>query len=162
MAYLETETDFRLASQRHLKDAVELLEQPTSDASAPDASIRHLVGAMYLAGYAVECKLKEFLFRRFGPQVIPASGIGVTLEDIRPHINHALGSVLKNLHSIPDLWTATGLSARDTIMTANAGTCAGWQVAWRYTPPGNRTRADAEQLVNAASDLVTWIAAQTP
>jgi len=162
MAYLETQSDFELASRRHLTDASELLEPPTSDASAPDASTRHLAGAMYLAGYAVECKLKEFLFKKFSLLVTPAPGASITLDDIRPHIDGALGSHLKDLHSIPDLWSATELSGRDTTMTANAGTCAAWRVAWRYTPPGNRARPDAEQLVNAASDLVTWMASQSP
>ncbi|MCE5240368.1 hypothetical protein LLH23_18030 [bacterium] len=162
MAKLETQAEYQLASQQQLRDAAELLQPPSLDPGGADAMTRHLVGAMYLAGYAVECGLKEFLLRRFGPLVTPAPGTGVTFDQIQPHVDAALGKKLKDLHSLTDLWNATGLSMRSTTMTANLGACAIWRVDWRYRPPANRARVDAEQLVNAASDLVTWMGNQSP
>lgn len=162
MGKLETQPEYALASQQQLRDAAELLQPPSLDPTSPDALTRHLVGAMYLAGYAVECSLKEFLLRKFSPLATPAPGSSVTFDDVLPQVDAALGRKLKDLHSLSDLWLATGLDARDTTMTANLGACSIWRVDWRYRPPAARARSDAEQLVSAASDLVAWITAETP
>ena len=49
------------AAPKRLKDALELLEQPSRDKNGSDADYRHLCGAYYLAGYAVECALKVYI-----------------------------------------------------------------------------------------------------
>lgn len=59
--------DFRIAASQRLRDAEELLESPTLDAKAPGAGRRHLRGAMYLAGYAVECIAKAYLITLHAP-----------------------------------------------------------------------------------------------
>jgi hypothetical protein len=163
MAKLENQAEYALASQQQLRDAAELLEPPTLDPTGPDAMTRHLVGAMYLAGYAVECRLKEFLLRKFGHLVTPAPGTSVTFGAIIPHVAAAAGKSLQSLdlHSLNDLWHATGLSTRDATMTNNLGTCSIWRVGWRYRPPA-APRSDAVQFVTAASDLTAWISGQTP
>lgn len=59
--------DYVKAGPRRLADAKELLEQPTLEPDAPDAAHRHLRGAVYLAGYAVECALKAYIISRAPP-----------------------------------------------------------------------------------------------
>jgi hypothetical protein len=162
MAKLENQAEYALASQQQLRDAAELLEPPTLDPSSPDALTRHLVGAMYLAGYAVECSLKEFLLRKFGSLMTAAPGASVTFDEIRAHVDAAVGKPLKDLHALSDLWLATGLGTRDTTMTANLGACSIWRVDWRYRPPAARARSDAQQFVLAAQQLVGWVSGQTP
>ena len=61
MAFYDTIKDYRAAANQRLGDARELMETPTRDSERSDAEQRHLRGAMYLAGYAVECLLKAYL-----------------------------------------------------------------------------------------------------
>jgi len=161
---LESEPEYALASQQQLTDATELLEHPTCDAFGTDAHDRHLVGAMYLAGYAVECALKGFLLRKFGHLVTPAPGISITFDAITSHVAAAAGKSLRDLdlHSLSDLWNATGLATRDVAMTANQGTCTIWRVEWRYRPPAGTLRREAQEFVQAAEELAIWTDGQTP
>lgn len=161
---LESEPEYALASQQQLRDASELLEPPTLDPTGCDAMTRHLVGAMYLAGYAVECGLKEFLLRKFGHLATPAPGTQVTFDLITSHVATAAGKHPRNLdlHSLSDLWNATGLATRDVTMTANQGTCSIWRVDWRYRPPAGTLRQEAEEFVQAAEKLANWTRGQTP
>ncbi len=61
-------SELRKAGPRRLDDALELLEPPTRHAGASDVHRRHLCGACYLAGYAVECILKVYIIRRLDQQ----------------------------------------------------------------------------------------------
>jgi len=161
---LESESEYADASKQQLADAMELLDHPTSKAFDGDAHFRHLVGAMYLAGYAVECALKAYLLRRFGPLLSPAPGTSTTFDAIVSDVASAAGKSLRDfdLHSLNDLWNATGLASRDTDMTARQGACSIWRVEWRYRPPSDRARPDAERFVQAAGELVDWITRQDP
>ena len=60
MPFRDTIQDYRRSATRRLEDAKELLEPPTLDPQRSDADRRHLRGAMYLAGYAVECLVKAY------------------------------------------------------------------------------------------------------
>src|SRR4051794_32059413 len=66
-------SDFVKSAPRRLKDAEELIEHPTADPQRSDADRRHLRGAMYLAGYAVECLLKAYLIEQEGCQSLAAA-----------------------------------------------------------------------------------------
>lgn len=160
---LESEAEYALASSQQIADAAELLEHPTRDAFGTDAHERHLFGAMYLAGYAVECALKAFLLRKFGPAATSA-GTFVTFDAIKSQVAAAAGKSLRDLdlHSLSDLWNATRLASRDVAMTAKLGTCTIWRVEWRYRPPQGTLRREAQGFVQAASILAAWIEAQTP
>lgn len=163
MARLETRPQYVFAAQQQLADAAELLQHPTLDAFDGSAHSRHLAGAMYLAGYAVECSLKEYLLRKYEVMVTPAPGASVTLDEILPYIQADTGMDLhRTLHSLSDLWLASGLDGRDMTMTQNLGLCAIWRVEWRYSPPAGKARQDAEQFQSAADNLVAWISGQKP
>ena len=124
------------------------------------------MGAMYLAGYAVECALKGFLIRKYGTGthgVVAPPGLPVTLDLIVP-VLEALPSLgfnwRRHSHDLNMLWAAAYFAAPDVTMLAHLGTCGGWQVEWRYTPPHGKTRQEAEEFVQAARELTGWISAQ--
>lgn len=126
------------------------------DAYGSDAHDRHAVGAMYLAGYAVEAALKNYLIRRHSHLEVWPPGVGPTLDDIR-----RLGVVLPaNLHSLWGLWQATGLARRDAAMAQYAVVCSSWRPVWRYQPPAGKAHQDAESFCGAAERLARWVLAQ--
>ena len=61
MAEFDGVSEYHQSGLRRLRDAEELLQPPTLLPNESGAETRHLRGAMYLAGYAVECALKEYL-----------------------------------------------------------------------------------------------------
>ena len=152
---METEAQYLAAMKQQLMDADELLAHPTQAAFASDAHERHLAGAMYLAGYAVECVLKAYLLRKHRSKLPSYQGFDPTLDDLRKS-----GVLLPgNLHSLRELWLATGLSGQDQVMELNAGACFAWKPLWRYQPPGN-ARKNAEDFLQAARDLSNWVEIQ--
>ena len=64
MPEFDSETAYIKSGTRRLRDAEELLEPPTLDPKERGAETRHLSGAVYLAGYGVECLLKAYLISR--------------------------------------------------------------------------------------------------
>ncbi len=70
MPFRDTVQDYRRSAARRLEDARELLEPPTLDPQRSDADRRHLRGAMYLAGYAVECLVKAYLIQHTNAQTL--------------------------------------------------------------------------------------------
>jgi hypothetical protein len=63
MWQFDGKTDYIKAARMRLADAYELLEHPSSPDPPeadrlPDPGVRHLRGALYLAGYAIEFALK--------------------------------------------------------------------------------------------------------
>jgi len=162
---LETAAQYELAKVQQLSDARELLAHPTENAFASDAHERHLVGAMYLAGYAVECALKEYLIGRYGVVahgVTPVLGHTVRLDEVVNAVQTATGvNILPGLHNLHLLWQAADFAAPPAHVTASLGVCSPWRVGWRYQPPSPASvRKDAEEFVTAAEHLVSWIGSQ--
>ena len=85
MAIRDRLSDFVKSGPRRLKDANELMEMPTADAQRSDAKNRHLRGAMYLAGYAIECLLKAYLIEQEDCQSL-ADAQDRIVEWLRPKI----------------------------------------------------------------------------
>ena len=59
-------SEYLKAGLHRLRDAEELLQEPSIILKESGADTRHLRGAVYLAGYAVECVLKAYLIQ-LGP-----------------------------------------------------------------------------------------------
>ena len=153
MRKLESGSDYEEAGRLHLADARELLEHPTHEAFHNQAHIRHLRGAMHLAGYAVECALKSYLVRKHGKS---------TFDEVIPVVRSSLNVDLRgaNLHSLRELWRAAGFTGVPADVASSIGQCAAWRVEWRYDPTVGKARQDARQFVRAAELLWDWIARQ--
>lgn len=89
-------------------------------------------GAMYLAGYSIECKLKARLMEMYGLD---------TLEQLEAELEKRLGHhVSLFTHSIEILFSLTG--ARDRLVNDPKRPaalqayrrCNAWHPAWRYRP----------------------------
>jgi hypothetical protein len=66
MVRFDSLADFVKSGPRRLRDAEELLETPTLFPHEAGSASRHLRGAMYLAGYGVECLVKACIIARAG------------------------------------------------------------------------------------------------
>jgi HEPN domain-containing protein len=148
--------DYLTAGPKRLADARELLERPTLDAASKGAETRHLRGAMYLAGYAVECALKAYIIDRASPsqtftEAVEALSAGLRVPlDFRGARAHNLGLLLR----------ATDLDGRmgeDFLLRAHWGVCLTWSPAWRYDPRDMTQRSRARQTVEAAAAIFEWV-----
>jgi HEPN domain-containing protein len=110
-------------------------------------------GAMYLAGYAIECLIKAKLMERFKQS---------NLEDLETEF--------KRRHVIPDrsslfdhrIELYVGASGRlDALRSDNAlwrsfNIANRWIPSWRYNPDLSN-RADAEDFLFAVDAMLEWI-----
>jgi hypothetical protein len=115
------------------------------------------LGAMYLAGYAVECLLKSKLMKRFQCH---------DLEELEKHLREKrlmrdretvfshqlyllmqLTGALDRLRMNREAWLA--------FATVNA-----WVPAWRYSPM-SRSKQEASTFVDAVKLVTHWISANT-
>ena len=138
---------------RRLRDAEELLQPPTLHPQEQGADTRHLRGAVYLAGYGVECLLKAYIISRQrncvrlseARDAIRAGGYPI--RDICGEAGHDLRYLL----SLTDLEAAMNPEKlRQMSLSAR------WSSSSRYDPrPVSREDADAR--IEAARSLVDWI-----
>jgi hypothetical protein len=150
-------SDYVEAAPKRLADARELLAWPTVDADGPDAAHRHLRGAVYLAGYAVECALKAYIIsrvpgaQRFHEAITRRATAGETSLDFR-------GS---QAHNLERLWRATDLEAgmdTDTVVKTAWGVIRKhWSTDLRYAPTHLTGRNVARQAVEAAGIVHCFI-----
>jgi hypothetical protein len=141
---------------RRLRDAEELLQPPTLYPQEQGAGTRHLRGAVYLAGYGVECLLKAYLISRQrncarlseARDVIRASGLPI--RDICGEAGHDLRYLLR----LTDLEASMNPEKRWQMSLS-----AKWSSSWRYDPRPV-SREDAEARIEAARSLVDWIYTQ--
>ena len=156
MAEFDGLTEFVKSGQNRLRDAEKLLDAPTEAKFEQGANTRHLRGAMYLAGYGVECLLKAYIISkrrgctRLSEVVAGLQAEGKDVRDICGHAGHDLAYLL----------TLTGLEARMPLSRREQmSICAKWRSSWRYNPVSAR-REDAEALVQASRSIVEWIKTQ--
>lgn len=141
---------------RRLRDAEELVQPPTLHPQEQGASTRHLRGAVYLAGYGVECLLKAYLISR--------QRDCLRLSEVRDAIR-AGGSPIRDIcgeagHDLRYLLSLTGLEARmDANHLRQMSLSARWSSSSRYDPRPV-PREDADARIEAARSLVDWIYAQ--
>lgn len=148
---------FAKSASRHLKDAIELLEIPTSDPNRSDAMRRHLQGARYLAGYAAECLIKAYLIDQEGCRTltsaedrINARRAGEGKEPIRSISRSAAGHSILYLLGLTDLVERPGYDARLWSRVAV------WDTGWRYVPDAP-AREQAVRFVQDVERATDWL-----
>ncbi len=110
-------------------------------------------GAMYMAGYAVECSLKAGLMRKFDCQNLAELDEemkrGGWLKHEDTIYTHGLERLLRaadgfdRLRTDPKVWSAFAMANR-------------WQPAWRYDPNPS-TPEDATAFLEAVDAVRHWI-----
>lgn len=141
---------------RRLRDAEELLQPPTLNPKEQGAGTRHLRGAVYLAGYGVECLLKAYLISR--------QRNCFRLSEARDAMR-AAGNPIRDIcgeagHDLRYLLSLTDLEAcMDAGQLRQMSLSAKWSSSWRYDPRPV-AREDAAARIEAARSLVDWIYTQ--
>jgi hypothetical protein len=135
-------SEYRKVAQHRLHDAQELLMEPTLELEAGIRDRRHLRGAMYLAGYSVECILKAY--------IISCSGEHRTLAEIAPEFTGNAG------HSLDRLLLRSGLEGDLGVHLADWQLCRTWTPDWRYSPDVP-SRGEAMSFVAASQRVHAWI-----
>lgn len=134
-------TDQTKASAHRLQDAWALCHE------------KRWRGAMYLAGYAVECLLKARLMRMFGCRTLSKLETELQRRGSLPRdwtvFTHQLLPLLRLTQAVPRL-QQDGANWR-MFMTVNQ-----WKPAWRYSPPITR-QDEAEGFLHAVEAVVRWI-----
>lgn len=151
--YSETESDYVRVAPRHVADAYKLLEPSSSDGTPADATTRHLAGARYIAGYAVECALKAYLIN------YTATG---SFSEARAALKKRGVDVYAGfVHELTRLLNASNLdTSADPAIASQFGICAVWTTDWRYDPNISLTETDARDFVDAASAIRQWVERQ--
>jgi HEPN domain-containing protein len=160
-------TDYIKAARLRLADALELFEHPTSQVAQggdrlPHEGVRHLRGALYLAGYAVECALKAYIIARDPP----AKTFSGAMAGRVARGESALADWRDRTHDLLFLWRATDLEGKlddaDVALKTRWGTCRkwNWHPNWRYDPQPFTTRSRAAEVLRAVEAVYRWIDAR--
>ena len=123
---------------KRLRDAEVLLERGRG----------HERGAMYLAGYAVECKLKAIAMEVHGCWTLEVLADAWGVDDLVVY-THGLEALAKRL----PLWRNL---QRSEVWRLFAGRVNAWRVSWRYKPREPRS-AEAAEFLAAVKKVVRWL-----
>jgi hypothetical protein len=153
---------------KRLADARELLEPRSLEAERSDRATRHLRGAVYLAGYAVECILKVYIIERTdahlrtpGRRVQKWSEALATREAVgeRPDLRGARSHNLFLLFGATDL--SQHMSASDGIYETWTRCFKHWNASLRYNPRPIADPDEALRTVDALDTAFRWVKART-
>lgn len=156
------------AAPKRLADARELLETPTRNPQGSDAAIRHLRGAVYLAGYAVECVLKVYIIERVDAR-LQRKGTRVQgwsealrqreLAGDEPDLRGSWSHSFDRLFRATDLsrWAPPGSDIYQTWSTCMKG----WKPALRYAPDHMSAPEEACEIVDALEEAYNWVKQRT-
>lgn len=109
--------------------------------------------AMYMAGYAVECRLKATLMRKYGCDHLDALGAELAARD---KLNVANDIYTHSLEVLADLTDRMPMLRSDPDRWRLFATVNRWVPAWRYTA-SQSDRDEATDFVEAANELVRWV-----
>jgi hypothetical protein len=151
------------AAPKRLKDALELLEQPSRDKNGSDADYRHLCAAHYLAGYAVECALKVYIIllldsrtaRRFARWSDVIDHFGTKGQDLGGKRSHSLAQLRVIAELEPEM-------DADQVMKQAWGICSKWDYNVRYKPDFMTNRQSVTQFVEACGTAYDWVRTRIP
>lgn len=142
-------TEQRKAGQKRLRDAKALLGRPNS-ADWANKKGPHARGAMYLAGYAVECKIKAIAMEvhscRTLAQLVTALGV-----DEQNVFDHWLEALLGHLPTLK-----ARMQQDKGTWHAFAGRVNSWRVSWRYDPE-DHLNGIAADFVDAIEKVYNWL-----
>lgn len=153
MPKFESPESFSKSGLARLRDAEELLQEPTLLPNESGAKRRHLLGAMYLAGYGIENMLKAYIIRNNSCNTL--SETIAKLEQQGMKTKDILGS--SSGHNIRYLLNISGLDQFfNSEQRQHMSICAKWSSSWRYDVriPGNE---EALEFVTSVRSLVEWI-----
>ncbi len=149
-------SDYAEAGRMRLRDAQELLQPPTFLPDDKMALTRHLRGAVYLAGYAVECALRAY--------IIVAAKTETFSEAIR--MRCAAGEKLDfgggRSHNLRLLLLASGLMPTvelDPILLKAWQYCQKWGPDQRYRGMW-AGKIDAKRKITAMAQFSQWVDSQ--
>lgn len=116
-------------------------------------SDRRWRAAMYMAGYAVECRLKAKLMKKYGCDHLRDLGAELAkrgkLDDANDIFTHSLGLLMRLTDRLPVL--QSDVERWKLFTTVNR-----WVPAWRYTA-SQSNKDEASDFVEAADQLARWI-----
>lgn len=150
-------SDYIKAAPKRLDDAWELLERPTWEPERRDARHRHHRGAVYLAGYAVECALKAYVIsrvpgtQRFDDALAQRQQAGEMLPVLRGKQAHSLARLLR----ATDLEAA--MDAQVELKKDWGAICQKWNPNLRYDPTHWTDRAAARRFVAGVDRVYRWV-----
>ena len=153
MPTYETKADYIEVAARHLCDAQKLMALapfcPSGAACPTPVQAQHFVGAMYLAGYAVECALKAYLLVQYGKGTF--SEVQVVVAASGGYLGRAQAHALTSLQAASDLALAGPLQAAFSD-------CAKWTTDWRYAPRvAGYTEVEAMKSIESAQAVYQWV-----
>jgi hypothetical protein len=136
----------RKAAIKRLRDAKFLLNQQDGP-SWRDQSGKHARGAMYLAGYAIECKLKSIAMETLGCR---------TLEELRIKLRVDEHDIYS--HGLERLATMLGLYSRlrQSRVWRDFGEVNRWRPSWRYDPK-DWNNGLALEFLEAVERVYYWL-----
>ncbi len=155
-------TDYIKAARLRLADAHELLQPPSAldvpgECDLPDSTVRHLRGALYLAGYAVECSLKAYILA----QARSAETFSQVMDRRSGDGEAGLANWRDKSHSLPFLWRVAGLETQvqdpDIDMKRDLPMCLKWSPDWRYDPRPLTSRNEASRFYGAVGRVYRWV-----
>jgi len=132
-------TALRLAGLKRRNDARKLLESKDPN---------HARGAAYLAGYAIECKLKALALEVFRCWTLEQLAAKWDVSD-RDVYSHGLEAFARRL----PLWQRF---RRGPAWKAFAGKVNAWRPSWRYDHR-NWTVEEAQKFLRAVDDVYEWL-----
>jgi len=153
------------AAPKRLADAKRLVEALPASVTDSDAAYRHLCGAYYLAGYAVECVLKAYIIARyrFSPRLDERRWAAV-VRRLGKGGERDVGG--KRGHSLTLLFELSGLDkqmANDRRAEQSWRACQNWRFYMRYCPHYTerrgpvRNRKQVEEMVRDCETVYDWV-----
>src|SRR5437868_5586125 len=136
----------RKAAMKRLRDARFLLN-PQSGQNWRDQSGKHARGAMYLAGYAIECKLMAIGMETHGCLTLEELRIKLRVDerDIYAHGLELLATRLRLLNRL-----------RQGRVWRDFGEVNRWRPAWRYDPK-DWNNGLALEFLEAVERVYYWL-----
>lgn len=140
------------ASIKRLADSRALLRYGSEQPNGGQQPSIHTRGAMYLAGYSIECRIKAIAMER---------NACTTLQQLRKKLKLAPHDVFS--HELPRLMRhLLGQTMLDRIESSKPGVKQSWSQArewnpqWRYDK-SNPNQSDAERFVDAVNSVWDWL-----
>lgn len=120
-------------------------------------------GAMYLAGFVLECRLKAALLEEFAWLQTPTGNLSARSKADRRlydlcYRRHDLGAILERLPRIRErLAAASGVLGRGAgLLQVLQRLCAEWTIYARYSPR-QAVMTEANQFLDRVKELKKWL-----
>ncbi len=141
-------TDQRKAAFKRLRDAVALLGEDGQDVSWAGKKGNHARGAMYIAGYAVECKLKAIAMEVNGCRSLEELSEKWDVDEQTVY-SHGLEALAKRL-PLYNRFT------QSPVWREFAGQVNRWRPAWRYDPE-DHLNSGAAAFIKSVQAVYNWL-----